>query len=223
MQKPRLPGALATGALILGLALPGLVSPDRASAQGETMVLVGGMLLDGYETPPIHHAAVVIEDNRIVAVGPATEVEIPAGAEIISTEGMTMLPGLVDLHVHLMILGHGEYSEWWPSGSPESNIPTGNRLTVYRTARSAFPAVGLDLAGPSRQSGETGVNRRDSRAGRTGLSNRVREPLWSHHIRRSPKLDFRSPRFHLWWVRRRPRDVATGLIPPDSVSREGMS
>ncbi|MDE0073727.1 MAG: amidohydrolase family protein [Gammaproteobacteria bacterium] len=114
MQKPRPPGALAAGALILGLALPGLVSPHPASAQDGTVALVGGMLLDGYETPPIHHAAVVIEGNRIVAVGPATEVEIPTGAEIISTEGMTMLPGLVDLHVHLMILGHGEYSEWWP-------------------------------------------------------------------------------------------------------------
>ncbi|MDE0356414.1 MAG: amidohydrolase family protein [Gammaproteobacteria bacterium] len=113
MQKTRPPGALVAGALILGLALPG-ASPHPASAQGGTMALVGGMLLDGYETPPIHHAAVVIEGNRIVAVGPATEVEIPAGAEIISTEGMTMLPGLVDLHVHLMILGHGEYSEWWP-------------------------------------------------------------------------------------------------------------
>lgn len=78
------------------------------------MALVGGMLLDGYETAPIHHAAVVIEGNRIVAVGPASEIEIPAGAEVINTEGMTMLPGLVDLHVHLMILGHGEYSEWWP-------------------------------------------------------------------------------------------------------------
>lgn len=114
MQKPRPRGALAAGALILGLALPALVSPGRAGAQGGTTALVGGMLLDGYETTPIHHAAVVIEGNRIVAVGPATEVEIPVGAEVISTEGMTMLPGLVDLHVHLMILGHGEYSEWWP-------------------------------------------------------------------------------------------------------------
>ena len=79
------------------------------------MALVGGMLLDGYETAPIHHAAVVIEDNRIVAVGRADEVEIPGQARISSTRrGMTMLPGLVDLHVHLMILGHGEYAEWWP-------------------------------------------------------------------------------------------------------------
>jgi imidazolonepropionase-like amidohydrolase len=116
MKKPFSRGLHALAPLLLSIAVLGLASAQPARAQGGsgTMALVGGMLLDGYEAPPIHHAVVVIEGNRIAAVGPATEVEIPAGAEVINTEGMTMLPGLVDLHVHLMILGHGEYSEWWP-------------------------------------------------------------------------------------------------------------
>ena len=80
----------------------------------DRVALVGGMLIDGYEAPPIHHAAILIEGDRIVEVGPADEVDIPAGTRIIDTEGMTMLPGLIDLHVHLMILGHGEYTEWFP-------------------------------------------------------------------------------------------------------------
>ena len=85
-------------ALVLVLLFAGMVLPRAAGAQegSGTLALVGGMLLDGYETPPIHHAAVVIEGNRIVAVGPASEVDIPAGAEIVDTEGMTMLPGLID-------------------------------------------------------------------------------------------------------------------------------
>ncbi len=78
------------------------------------LALVGGMLLDGYEAPPIHHAAIVIESDRIVAVGPASEIDIPADAEVLDTSGRTMLPGLIDLHAHLMILGHGEYTEWFP-------------------------------------------------------------------------------------------------------------
>ena len=105
MKKPRFrricPARLMAGIALLSVVLlqPGLVLPQPVSAQAGsgTMALVGGMLLDGYETPPIHHAAVVIEGNRIVAVGPASEVEIPAGARIVNTEGMTMLPGLVDL------------------------------------------------------------------------------------------------------------------------------
>jgi len=77
------------------------------------------MLIDGYEAPPVHNATVLIEGDRIVAVGPSSQIEIPAGAEVIDTRGMTMLPGLIDLHVHTMFLGHGEYSEWFPFFTPE--------------------------------------------------------------------------------------------------------
>jgi imidazolonepropionase-like amidohydrolase len=77
------------------------------------LALVGGMLLDGYETPPLHHATVLIEDNKIVEVGPAAEVKIPPGTTIIDTSGKTMMPGMVELHAHLVIVGHGEYNRWF--------------------------------------------------------------------------------------------------------------
>lgn len=97
----------ATASLLLAV-------PGQAAAQDQPLALVGGMLLDGYEAPPIHHAAIVMEDGRIVAVGPRDQVEIPANARVIDTRGRTMMPGLIDLHVHLMILGHGNYPDWWP-------------------------------------------------------------------------------------------------------------
>ena len=53
----------------------------------------------------------------------------------------------------------------WSSGWPEGRITAGNRLSTYRAARSAFPAVGLDPAGPGCESGKTGHEWRDSRAG----------------------------------------------------------
>ena len=86
-----------------------------ASAQPKRkLALVGGMLLDGYEVPPLHHAAVVIEGDKIVQVGRAAEMTIPPDAEVIDTSGRAMLPGLIDLHVHLIILGHGDYDRWDP-------------------------------------------------------------------------------------------------------------
>lgn len=106
--RPR--GILAS--LLLVLVSSG---PLVAQVEGpERIALVGGMLLDGYETSPVHDAAVLIEGNRIVAVGPESEMDIPQGTRVIDTNGMTMLPGLVDLHVHLMIVGHGEYDDWFP-------------------------------------------------------------------------------------------------------------
>ncbi len=90
------------------LALLVQLSVDAA----EIKALVGGMLVDGFKDQPIQNSVVIIRGDKIAAVGKQGEVEIPAGAEIISTEGMTVLPGLWDMHVHLMINGHADYGHW---------------------------------------------------------------------------------------------------------------
>lgn len=114
-------------------------------SQSRAVALVGGQLLDGYEAPPIHHAAVLIEGDRIVAVGPAAEIEIPPTAQVINTAGKTMLPGLIDLHVHLMILGHGSYPDWMPWFEDHEEL-------VYETSARQLLAAGVttavDLAAP---------------------------------------------------------------------------
>ena len=56
------------------------------------------------------------------------------------------------------------YEYWQSSGLEAARIPAGSRLKSYRTARSAFPAVGLDPTGPCRESGKTGCEWRDSGA-----------------------------------------------------------
>lgn len=84
-----------------------LAAPVAAQPRPRTLALVGGMLLDGYEVPPLHHAAILIEGERIAWVGRAADAKIPKDTTVIDTSGRTMLPGLMDLHAHLMILGHG--------------------------------------------------------------------------------------------------------------------
>ena len=46
--------------------------------------------------------------------GRAADVKIPPDATVIDTSGRTMMPGMMDLHAHLMILGHGNYGVWFP-------------------------------------------------------------------------------------------------------------
>ena len=77
-----------------------------------TLALVGGQVIDGYEGPPIHDGVVLIAGERIVAVGTRSEVVVPPGTPVIDTAGMSVLPGLMDMHVHLMILGHADYEYW---------------------------------------------------------------------------------------------------------------
>jgi len=98
-------------AVVLSTALILPLAP-AAGAPPPTLALAGGQIVDGYGGPPVRDGVVLIAGERIVAVGPASEVAIPAGTPTISTEGMTVLPGLMDMHVHLMILGHADYRHW---------------------------------------------------------------------------------------------------------------
>jgi imidazolonepropionase-like amidohydrolase len=95
--------AAITGAAVLS-AVPQRSNPVKA--------LVGGTLIDGFGAPAIRNSVILIEGDRIKAVGQVGVLQVPAGAEVISTEGMSVLPGLWDMHVHLMINGHSDYTHW---------------------------------------------------------------------------------------------------------------
>jgi len=94
---------------IASLSLP---AAAQAPAGGQIIALVGGQLIDGYGGPPIQDSVVVIQGNRIQAAGPRASTPVPMEARVISTEGRTVMPGIMDMHVHLMILGHGDYQHW---------------------------------------------------------------------------------------------------------------
>lgn len=97
--------ALALSLIIsaCGLSQPVDSSLASTSAPAEalaTFALVNGILIDGTGSDPIPDAVVVVQGSQIAAVGPRSQVEIPADAQIIDVEGGTILPGLIDAHVH---------------------------------------------------------------------------------------------------------------------------
>ncbi|MCS7385486.1 MAG: amidohydrolase family protein [archaeon GB-1867-005] len=69
---------------------------------GKSLALVNGFLIDGSGSSPIDRSVVVVEGGRIRAVGRVGDVEVPAGAEVIDVDGLTVMPGLIDAHVHFM-------------------------------------------------------------------------------------------------------------------------
>jgi len=117
------------------------------------LALVGGMLLDGYEVPPIHHAAVLVEGDRIVAVGRAEDVAIPPDYEVLDTSGRTMLPGLIDVHAHLMILGHGDYARWfeWLQGPEAPPIERIMEISARQLLESGVTSA-VELGAPLEES-----------------------------------------------------------------------
>jgi imidazolonepropionase-like amidohydrolase len=98
--------------LVLGVEAGGGRPLAAQESPSPTLALVGGRILDGYGGTPIDDGVILVAGNRIVAVGPEAEVPVPAGVRVVSTEGMTVMPGLCDMHVHLQLVGHGDYARW---------------------------------------------------------------------------------------------------------------
>ena len=137
--------------LLTILALAALASLSPVSARNEQptskpKALVGGTLIDGFGGRPIRNSVVIVEGERISAVGQVGSLSVPAGAEVISTEGMTVLPGLWDMHVHLMINGHSDYTHWdktYPSRFESVIMPASAKQLLLAGVTSA-----RDLGGP---------------------------------------------------------------------------
>jgi imidazolonepropionase-like amidohydrolase len=132
----------------LVLSIPGAL---LAQHPVHRLALVGGMLLDGYEVPPLHHAAILIEDQKIVAVGRAEDVSIPTDTEVIDTSGRVMLPGLIDVHVHLQILGHGDYDVWDPWIAKNGVVEKVGEISAKQLLMAGVTSA-VDLGGTLKES-----------------------------------------------------------------------
>ena len=63
--------------------------------------IIGATLVDGLGRPPIPRGVIVLEHGRIVRLGPESATATPRGADVVDLEGMFVLPGLIDCHLHL--------------------------------------------------------------------------------------------------------------------------
>lgn len=133
----------ATGWKACGIAVCLALAP---LAQAQRVAMVGGTLVDGTLSDPIRDSVILIEGQRIVAVGTVKTLPVPADATVISTEGMTVLPGLWDMHVHLMINGHADYEHW------DKTYPAQFRDVIMPSSAKQLLLAGVtgarDLGGP---------------------------------------------------------------------------
>lgn len=144
--------------LVVGVAVAATIGSaaqqPATTAKPTKLALVGGMLLDGYEAGPIHRAAVLIDGERIVRVGPAAEITIPPDYTVVDTSGRTMMPGMIELHGHLIILGHGNYATWFPwiAKNGGSQMLTRVMETSAKQLLSVGVTSAVDLGAPLAES-----------------------------------------------------------------------
>ena len=79
-------------------------------------LLEDATLLDGSGRDPVTHQSVLIEGERIAAVGPAGSIAAPDGITIIDCGGSTLMPGLTDAHVHFGLTAESQHA------APESHV-----------------------------------------------------------------------------------------------------
>lgn len=65
------------------------------------IAVVGATLIDGTGRTPGEAATVIVEGNQVTSIGPATTTPVPPGAIGIDARGKFLIPGLVDMHVHV--------------------------------------------------------------------------------------------------------------------------
>jgi imidazolonepropionase-like amidohydrolase len=93
-------------------------------------VLIGGTLIDGTGRDPLPRAGVLVKDGKIHAVGPVAQLSYSHDARVVDVTGLTIMPGLIDIHTHLTY--HGDQPNVWQLEFEESI-----ELNTLKAARNA--------------------------------------------------------------------------------------
>ena len=92
--------------MMLVLMMIGPADAQRPPQAPAPVLIKAGRLIDGRADAPQVGAAILIEGERIKAVGPLAQVQAQAkGARVIDLSQMTVLPGFIDTHTHLLLQG----------------------------------------------------------------------------------------------------------------------
>lgn len=99
-RNTRLWISLAAGG---GIALGALAGCSESAPASTATAFEGARVIVGDGSDPVENAVFVVDGGRFTGVGPEGEVEVPAGAERVDLSGRTVIPALLDTHVHLSV------------------------------------------------------------------------------------------------------------------------
>jgi hypothetical protein len=99
-----------------------------------SLALTGGTVIDVRSGRSIADATILIRDDRILQVGRAADVHVPADARIVSVKDRWIIPGLIDMHVHVSTIGDVPLALYVANGVTSVRDLGGN-VTVLRLIR----------------------------------------------------------------------------------------
>jgi imidazolonepropionase-like amidohydrolase len=122
---------ISTRFALAGFVLAAVVVAARAqptTGGGNVVAFEKARIIVGDGTPAIESGTLVVQDGRIAAAGPAASVAVPAGATRVDLTGRTLMPGLVNVHVHI---GYEGYTSWGAKNYTPENVLDHLRREAY--------------------------------------------------------------------------------------------
>lgn len=116
---------------------------EFVAVDAPVVALTNVKVIDGTGAPARDDQTVVIEGDRIRAVGPSSDVAVPAGAEVLDLRGHTVIPGLVGLHNHSYYTGGRGRAAQLSFSGPRLYLASG--VTTIRTTGARAPYEELNL------------------------------------------------------------------------------
>ncbi len=119
--------SLLTAALALGLG-------GGAAAQQQPVLITGATILTASDAGRIENGAVLFQNGRITAVGPASAVRAPGNAQVIDATGKYVIPGIIDAHSHIAADAINEGSVAVSSMVSIMDVIDPTDIAIYREA-----------------------------------------------------------------------------------------
>lgn len=125
---------------MISLALLVVLAVQQPTPPPAVTAIRAGTLIDGTGGSPVRNAVILIQGERITAVG--ANVQVPAGASVLDLSNATVLPGFIDAHVHLVgrTIGDGD---WQHAGLTElpSELALLGAAHAHQTLEAGFTTV----------------------------------------------------------------------------------
>lgn len=109
-MPPRSRQLLATAAALATCWTTPLAAQASARAADRAVLLRPGRVWDGEAATAREGAVVLVQGDRIVGVGAAAELQVPAGARVVDLPGLTLIPGMIEAHSHVLLHPYDETS-----------------------------------------------------------------------------------------------------------------
>ena len=156
MKTVRFSASAALKACTTVAAIALLARLSLAQAPGGAAIYEGGRLIVGDGRPPIENGAIVVQGGRITAVGIKGAVAAPAGAAHVDLTGKTVMPAMINAHVHI---GYEGYTSWGAANYTPQNV-------LDHLQREAYYGVGATQSVGSSPTDQALTFQQDQRAGK---------------------------------------------------------